>query len=71
MLGFSSMTIKKEVKATEAAQHITEALEASRENNYQTFTKDSLTQFDKKTYFKRLDKILFNQTINKIHEFYL
>ena len=47
-------------KTTQAAQYIIEALEISRENNYQTFTKDALTQFDKKTYFETLDKILFN-----------
>ena len=45
---------------SKAAQSLEENLAVSIENNYKEFSHEVLNQYDKKKYFKTLDKILFN-----------
>ena len=44
---------------SKAAQSLIENLAVSEENNHHAFSKEVLNQFDKKTYFKTLDRIVF------------
>jgi glycosyltransferase involved in cell wall biosynthesis len=46
---------------SKAAKSLIENLAVSEENSHHIFSKEVLNQFDKKTYFKTLDRILYNK----------